>query len=160
MPHVIVSPVFDARARTMCCLPYPRHPRGCPNYGKSPRCPPRAPSLFDHFDESGPFYAVYSVFQLGEHVGTMRSRHPDWSEPQLRCVLYWQNRARARLREEVESFRRGHPERRWVVEETPEAMGCDVTATLAAAGVVLPWPPVDVAYHVALAGLVREKSGV
>lgn len=152
MPYVLVVPVVDERVRGMCRLPYEGHPRGCPNFGAAERCPPRAPRLYEAFDESGPFYAVYSSFPLGEHVIKMRAAHPTWSERQLRCVLYWQGTARKRLREEVAAFRAEHPEREWLVEETPEAMGLHVFETLRKAGVPLPWPPVEHAYHVALAG--------
>lgn len=152
MPWVQVVPVVDPKVRSLCSRPYEGHPSGCPNFKVSPRCPPEAPLLGDVFDLDGPVWAVYSVFPLGEHVARMRVKHPGWSDRQLGCVLYWQGTARKRLRAEVEEFRGSHPDQRWVVEATPEAMGCDVTATMKAVGVELPWPPVDVAYHVALAG--------
>jgi hypothetical protein len=86
----------------------------------------------------------------------MRSRHPDWSSAQLTCVLYWQGRARALLRREIDAFRAAHPEHPWRVEETPEAMGIDVRMTMKGSGIVLPWPPEDAVYHVALAGVPRR----
>jgi predicted metal-binding protein len=152
MPHVLVTPVLDRSVRGLCVRPYEGHPHGCPNHGRSPRCPPAAPHLFEAFDESGPFYAVYSRFPLGDHVRAMRQRHPGWSDRQLRCVLYWQNSARKKLRAEVALFKEAHPEVDWRVEETPEAMGLDVTATLREVGIGLEWPPAEVATHVALAG--------
>jgi len=158
MPSVLVVPVVDERVCGLCCKPYEGHPRGCPNFGKASRCPPAAPHLYQVFDKAGPFYAIYSAFPLGEHVARMRSAHPDWSDRQLRCVLYWQGTARKRLRSEVAAFRAEHPEREWLVEETPEAMGLQVFDTMAKAGVPLPWPPVDLAYHVALAGPPAARS--
>lgn len=157
MPHVRVVPLIDESVLALCARPYPRHPRGCPNFGKAARCPPRAPLWRDVFDVAAPCYAVYSVFPLGEHVAEMRSRHPGWSAAQLSCVLYWQGRARARLRREIDTFRAAHPEHPWRVEETPEAMGVDVTATMKAVEIALPWPPEDVVYHVALAGVPRRQ---
>jgi len=156
MPYARVVPVVDLRVRGMCCLPYEGHPRGCPNYGVSARCPPKVANLADAYDLDGPFYVVWSAFPLGEHVAAMRARHPEWSERQLRCVLYWQGTARKRLRAEVAVFRGERPEVDWLVETTPEAMGLDVTRTVEQAGLVLPWPPGDVVYHVALAGRHRE----
>lgn len=156
MPSVLVKPVVDLRVRGMCALPYEGHPRGCPNFGCSSRCPPASPLLYDAFDERGPHYAVYSSFPLGEHVERMRASHPSWSERQLRCVLYWQGTARKRLRAEVVAFRAAHPEVEWRVEETPEAMGLHVFETMRKAGVTLPWPPADIAIHVALAGPARR----
>jgi len=88
----------------------------------------------------------------------MRARHPDWSLRQLTCVLYWQGAARKRLRGEIAKFRAEHPEVDWLIETTPEAMGCNVTATMKAVGVVLPWPPTEVVYHVALTGHPASKE--
>ena len=156
MPHARVLPVLYDSVRKLCSRPYEGHPRGCPNYGKAPRCPPKVARIDEVYDLGAPFYVVWSTFELGAHVATMRDRHPDWSERQLRCVLYWQGTARKRLRAEVEAFREAHPEVDWLVETTPEAMGLEVTKTMAQAGVELPWPPVETAYHVALAGKRRE----
>ena len=33
---------FTKRTRLWCQLPYPNHPKGCPNYSKNPNCPPLA----------------------------------------------------------------------------------------------------------------------
>lgn len=158
MPHVSVTPVIDPSVRGLCPRPYEGHPRGCPNFGRAARCPPRAPLLDRVYDAEGPFFAIYSTFDLGEHVARMRERHPGWSPRQLLCVLYWQGTARKRLRGEIASFRRDHAEREWLVETTPEALGLDVSATMREAGVELPWPPSSVAYCVALAGLAIPRT--
>ena len=155
MPYAQATPVIDYSLRSLCARPYEGHPRGCPNHNHSPRCPPLAPRLHEVYDMSGSFWVVYSIFPLGEHVERMRAAHPDWSSRQLACVLYWQGTARRRLRGEVERFRAAHPEAEWLVETTPEAMGCDVTATMRSIGVALAWPPKNVVYHVALAGTSR-----
>ena len=85
-----VNPVIDYTVRALCVEPYEAHPKGCPNVGKCDRCPPEAP-LFDRFfDTSKPIYAIVNEFDLGSHVERLRVKHPDWSERQLRCVLYWQ----------------------------------------------------------------------
>ena len=152
MPYVQTTLVVDYSVRSLCARPYEGHPRGCPNHGRSSRCPPAAPHLDQVYDMSGPFWLVYSVFPLGEHAERMRVAHPGWSPRQLGCVLYWQGTARRRLREEIALFREAHPEAEWLVETTPEAMGCDVTATMKSVGVDLEWPPAGVAHHVALAG--------
>lgn len=157
MPHALVNPVLDTSVRGLCSRPYDGHPRGCPNFGCKKRCPPLAPTLYEVFNEAQPFYAIWSAFDLGAYVRVMAARHPDWSSRQLRCVLYWQGTARKRLRQEVEAFRQVHPGS-WLVEETPEAMGVDVTATMKTAGVVLLWPPGDTVYHVVLAGIALTPS--
>ncbi len=156
MPHARVIPVLEPSVRGMCRLPYEGHPKGCPNFGVAERCPPKVVHLDEAYDLGAPFYAVWSAFPLGEHVAAMRAKHPDWSERQLRCVLYWQGTARKRLKAEIAKFRGEHPEIDWLVETTPEAMGMHVGKTMVQVGVVLPWPPAELAYHVALAGKRRE----
>lgn len=153
MPHALVNPVLDTSVRGLCSRPYEGHPRGCPNFGCKKRCPPMAPTLYEVFGYAQPFYAIWSTFDLGGHVRAMAVRHPEWSQKQIYCVRYWQGTARARLRKEVLAFRQAHPDKNWTVEETPEAMGVDVTATMKTAGVALIWPPGDTVYHVALAGI-------
>ncbi|KUO63623.1 MAG: hypothetical protein APF84_17375 [Gracilibacter sp. BRH_c7a] len=39
------------------------------------------------------------------------------------------------------------------VEACPEAMGVNITETMACAGVFLEWPPENVTYQIALAGI-------
>ena len=41
----VVEVVVDYRARDWCRLPYPDHPRGCPNFGRRADCPPMAPLI-------------------------------------------------------------------------------------------------------------------
>jgi len=101
-------------------------------------------------DLSQPVYCVYNRFDLAHHVRRMRRRHPEWSERQLRCCLYWQSKARKQLRLKVEAFLRDHPG--LVALYVPEACGVDVTATMRSIGIELQWPPVSVAYQVALVG--------
>jgi len=38
-------------------------------------------------------------------------------------------------------------------EACPEAMGINITATMAQAGIMLEWPPESVTYQIALAGI-------
>jgi hypothetical protein len=152
VPFIEVSPVVSRQVRKLCVLPYEGHPKGCPNFNHADRCPPKVPYLNQIYDLSGPFWAIYSVFPLGEHVAKMRVKHPDWSPRQLACVLYWQGTARKNLRFQIEAFRRSHDLIHWLVTTTPEAMGCDVTATLRAVGINLEWPAVNEVKHVALAG--------
>ena len=43
---------YDPKARDgrWCMLPYPNHPKGCPNHGQKSHCPPFAPIAYDFFD--------------------------------------------------------------------------------------------------------------
>jgi hypothetical protein len=128
--------------------------------------------LFDKvFNLAEPVYAIYNQFDLDAHVQKMKAGHPNWSDAQLRCCLLWQGRARKQLAKQVSEFIMAHPlydvsmayyrgiEKDLgplygkIIAASPEAMGINVTGTLADAGINLEWPPTKVAYQVALAGL-------
>jgi hypothetical protein len=151
MPFLPVVPVIDKAVRGLCCRPYEGHPVGCPNFMHVDRCPPKAPLFCDVFDMASPFFAVWSTFQLGDHVRRMTAKHPEWTDRQQRCVLYWQGTARKKLKGEIAAFLEAHP-LDWLIETTPEAFGCNVTATMKAVGIELHWPPTETVYHVAIAG--------
>jgi hypothetical protein len=148
MPHAIVNPVIDYSVRGLCAKPYPRHPKGCPNYGQRLTCPPAALKFDWVYDLSRPVVAVWNVFDLEAHVDRMRAKHPGWSWAQLVNCLYWQGTARKQLRGEMPGWE-GDGRR---VETCPEAMGVNVTATMASIGIHLEWPPVTKAVQVALLG--------
>lgn len=153
MPHAIVNPVIDESVRGLCAKPYPRHPKGCPNFGKRATCPPAVPLYQDMYDLERPVIAVWNVFDLEAHVERMQSKHPDWSQAQLECCLYWQGTARKVLRKKIHQAHGTKYEMR--VETCPEAMGVNVTATMASIGVELEWPLVTRAVQVALLGCPR-----
>lgn len=155
-PLVRVSPVLDPSVRGLCCRPYELHPKGCPNFGKRATCPPAAPLYSHAYDMSRPVWAVVNEFALGAHVERMRGAHPDWSDRQLRCVLYWQGGARAELARKIKAALRTLPGCR--AETCPEAMGVNVTSTLAAEGITLEWPPMRIARQVAL--IAYPNAGV
>ena len=102
LPHYILEVkkmVCSKDIPYYCKLPYPGHPKGCPNYGKRQDCPPNTPFVLDLLDESKKMYLVYSEFNLDNHVEKMRFKFPTWSERQLRNVLYWQPTSKKQLRE-------------------------------------------------------------
>lgn len=158
MPAIRVTPVYDLAMRGLCVKAYPLHPHGCPNFNAKGGCPPQAKRLPEIFDISRPFVAIYSIFDLDSHVGRMRAAHPRWSQRQLECCLYWQPGARKALRAEIAAWLRSperrtlDPDLRMLVNACPEALGVNVTATMAAAGVELEWPPRTKTVQVALAG--------
>ncbi len=142
--------VVDHTVRGLCARPYEGHRRGCPNFGRCGRCPPQAPLVERVLDLTEPVWVAWSTFDLGSHVRRMRERHPNWSDRQLACCLYWQPKARTVLRSVVGDFLESHPGLH--VLWTPEACGVDVTATMAQIGERLEWPPVNVTYQVVVAG--------
>ncbi len=150
-----VKPFLDAEMRQRCKLPYPNHPKGCPNFGKSKRCPPQAKILRTVADFSQSFYVIWNEFDFGKHVRKMKDRHPEWSERQARCCLYWQGTAQKQLREWIADFKLNH--HGYDITQCPEAMGVNVTATMLRADVVLEWPPENIARQVALAYVRKAR---
>ena len=115
-----ITPIIDYSVRGLCKNPYHNHPKGCPNWGKD-KCPPIIAKLEDFFDTTQPMYFIWNEFDLGSHIEKMKEKHPDWTDYQLRCVLYWQPKARKQLKEEIIKFKKLHPE--YFVSTGPEAMG-------------------------------------
>lgn len=140
----------------LCRRRYPGHPRGCPNYAKKPSCPPTASMIGQVMNLGRTVYAVWNAFALGEHVRKMRQLHPNWTDRQARCCLYWQQGARKELSAEIKAFTK---DRRGLVGVTcPEARGVDVTKTMESIGVKLEWPPIEIAYQVAIVGYQLRRS--
>lgn len=153
-----VTPIIDHSVRGLCTKTYDRHPKGCPNFGKCDRCPPKAPKFEDVYDLAHPVYAVVNSFPLGIHIrklkatpkkdGTIRT------DAEAECVLYWQGAARKQLKQCVEKLLSRLP-KGYEATQCPEGMGVNVTATLAACGVDLEWPPRNIARQVALVGRLK-----
>lgn len=152
MPYTNVMPVMDPEVRKLCPKRYPGHPKGCPNYGKKPGCPPQAPLLGDLLDLGRPIWCVWNAFDFGAHVERMKAKHPEWSARQLACCLYWQGAARKQLQEGIDYLLARVPPTANLVVKCPEACGVNVMATMKKLGVELEWPPKTVAYQVALVG--------
>jgi hypothetical protein len=143
--------VIDYRARAWCCLPYPNHPNGCPNFGKSEECPPEAP-LFETIIKP-PFTLVAVRFNLEEHVRKMKEKHPNWSEKRAKCLLYWQRKVNKRLRKICEGIASKIPNA--IVLYRPEGNGVNVFETCRKIGLILERNPKKFVWKVAIIG---EKS--
>ena len=151
-----VNPIIIRPVHSLCLRPYPNHKKGCPNYGKKKGCPPGVPMFDLVYDLSKSIYAIYNGFDFKRHVDRMKEKHPDWTKRQLECCLYWQGTARKQLRELIEEFEKLSPKGMFSITAVPEAMGINVTKTMRNAGIVLEWPPVNVAYQAVLAGVEVE----
>lgn len=147
---VLDDVVLDLKARAWCKLPYPGHPKGCPNYGKRPACPPQAP-LFGSLVEP-PFFLVAVKFNLADWARRLKMRHPGWSDRQARCCLYWQGKVRKRLREECEKLASGGD----VILYSPEANGVHVFKTCGTVGIKLERNPQTTVWKIAIIGRKRE----
>ncbi len=154
MTLLLVKPRINYKAREWCKLPYPDHPVGCPNYNHKSTCPPAIPLLEMVYDLSKPCYIVVVEFDMVEHIHKMLSKHPDWSDRQARCVLYWQNGVRKQLQEEADFYARVLPGG-LVSTLCPEAMGLNVIATAQLVGVPIKTKPVDKIYKIALLAVPR-----
>jgi predicted metal-binding protein len=166
MQPIFIEPIIDPEIRNLCAKPYDGHKKGCPSIGKADRCPPKAPMFNHHYDLSFPVYAVINEFDLDAHMFRMAEKHPDWSDKQLRCVLYpdwsdkqlrcvlyWQQTARKQLREKIAAVMEANPALRGYTDTwCPEGMGVNVTETLAAVGITLEWPPKKITRQVAFLG--------
>lgn len=146
-----VEIVIDQSMRGLCAKPYPNHKKGCPNYNKRHDCPPLVPLIGKVFDLSKPIYAIWNIYDFGGHTERMRDAHPQWSDRQVECCLYWQGSARKQLKSEIEDFMKVHGNG-YIILTTPEACGVNITETMKNIGIELEWPPVKVTHQVALAG--------
>lgn len=156
MPIAQVEPVYDPAVRSLCRQAYPGHPKGCPNWNRRPSCPPHARLLIEVLDLSRPIYCAWNKFDLGAHAERMRAKHPEWSDRQVYCCLYWQGKARNQLGELIRDFLKDRPP--LFVLRCPEANGVNVSETMEALGVHFEWPPRKWAYQVALLGTLKQGS--
>ena len=148
--------VIDIKVRDLCFKPYANHPKGCPNFGKRATCPPQCKLLADVFDLDKGFWIVWIEFNFESHVNRMCKNHPDWTQRQLECCLYWQGQANKNLRVEIQDvgyYLQGRGV--WKVTTCPEAMGVNVTETMKKIGIELEWPPKKIVRKVAMFGQLK-----
>lgn len=153
--YLIKKLVTNEKVRDWCLLPYPGHPKGCPNYAVAAKCPPSAPHVSDYFDLSRDLWLVHSEFDLLGHMQRMKAKHSSWSDRQLKCVLYWQPTSRKELkfRRMIASINTGANQ--WT--DIPEAMGVNVYATAALAGLRLQKiKRLSTCRHIALIGFSKQ----
>lgn len=111
-----------------CVVSYHGHPKGCPNFDKCDRCPPKVPL----YKNGSKFIIVAVQYNLAARAAELKKSNPTWSERQCRCCLYWQGTARKVLRNHV---RENLPGYEW--EETPEARGAHVFRMMSTAGYIM-----------------------
>ena len=141
---------IQPQTKDWCRLPYPGHPKGCPNYGTKEGCPPNTPMLGDMFDLDSPVLLVIVKFDLAAHMTAMWAAHPDWTDRQARCCLYWQGSVRKRLNEAVGGLLAWYEN--LTCNSCPEALGLNVLRTLNLMGIPARKNPKRYVYKVALLG--------
>ena len=144
--------VIDYRARAWCKLTYPGHSKGCPNWGKREGCPPKA-KLFEQVVKP-PFTLVAVKFNLDEHARRMKEKHPDWSDRQVRCVLYWQRKLDKKLREESEKVASKILNSHIVYK--PEAHGIQLFKTCENIGLILERNPQNILWKMTIVGIKNK----
>jgi len=109
--------------KAWCELPYPGHPKGCPNYPS--KC--NFTKVEEYYDLSKPHWFSIIEFNIGQFAAKMKAVHPEWSDRQCRCVLYWQNGVRKLLNDECKQFIGA---KNLICHKVPEAMGVNVMLTM------------------------------
>lgn len=142
---------LNHNCRNYCKIPYPGHKKGCPNYNKSKDCPPRVQLIEDVFDLKKHMYFVVERFNLKEHVEIMKKNHPEWSERQLKNLLYWQNTVRKQLKIKSERFI-NRKDNDMIYTLIPEAMGVMVIKTALKLGIPIEVHPANYVHKIALVG--------
>jgi hypothetical protein len=105
-------------------------------------------------DLARPVWWVGSAFDLATFRIRMLERHPNWSDRQAGCVLYWQPSVRKRNHILIGQFLADHP---GAVAFSPEGMGVNVTTSLRAAGVDIRWRrPLSKVHKGAMIGYPRR----
>jgi len=145
-----VNPIIQNHIQGLCKLRYKSHPNGCPNYSIKKGCPPCL--LYDEvYNLSHDVYAIIYEFDLASHVSKLKLKHPNWSDRQLKCCLYWQGTARKELKKLCDDFIKEYPN--YEVNNVPEALGVNVTRTMSEVGVKLEWMPKNIVRKIAFAAI-------
>jgi len=157
LPHGIIKVervIQSQNTGQWCRIPYPNHPKGCPNYGRD-GCPPNALHITKVLDFKQSIYIAYSEFNLQAHMKRMKEKHPHWSERQQRNVLYWQGTSRKQMRQRAKHIQ--YLTRADIVLTCPEAHGVNVYATCFVNGLHLEKiRHLIICRHIALIGFRKE----
>lgn len=127
--------IFRKQVQDYCKLPYPGHKYGCPNYGMKDHCPPKVGLIDTYLDINKPLYLVIEEFDLTQHIQRMLTLHPNWSDRQARCCLYWQKGVRNKLKERVKLVMDILGTTAYTT--IPEGMGCQMYTTCLHSGLKL-----------------------
>jgi len=144
LPNVI----YDIRARdgTWCRLPYPNHPKGCPNF---PRCPSERPDFRDlNFKQ---WKAVIVEFDLKRYKELRREKYPNATDRQLGNLLYWQGRVRSALWKKANSILTLGG----MILDIPEASGVNIFETMILVGIKIERHP-NIVRKVMLVGMMSD----
>ena len=151
---------YGKKYQNLCRARYHNHPKGCPNFGKRPDCPP-CELVSDRFDLSKPMYVIYTSYPVGAFAERLRANHPEWSDMprQWYNCIRWQGTARNWHKKDILEFQQEFPTLH--VDSNPEALGVNVTAIMKQVGIELEWnyhedhDPERLTYRVSIAGTLN-----
>lgn len=162
--YEVIDLVIDYRAREWCLLPYPNHPKGCPNYNQKATCPPQAPLIEDFIYLDKPMWLIVIEFDLKNHAEKMKQRPrkngKPWTEAQARCNLYWQGSIRKKLKESCIKFcqSKNIGFNKDFIEQAlvPEATGLHIIRSAKKVGIPIKSRPKDTVFKMALIGYSKK----
>lgn len=142
---------FTERTRDWCKLPYDGHKKGCPNHCNSDTCPPNVeykPKLPDKLK------ILVCKFDMKKYVNSMSMLHPDWTEKQLRCVLWWQGSIKKIMKDKISEDKLNptiiYGSGSGFGGPSMEAIGINVILTLKKLHIPIKAKPTDTVYMAAL----------
>ena len=124
--------IQDLKMIAFCRTPYPKHPRGCPNWNYKEGCPPQTKPFLNLYLPG--VRVVIAQMDFGRYLTLKKQRHPDWTERALRNPLHWQGHLRAKLNMYVSSLEIPPG---FEIVDNPEAMGINIFETCHRADFVL-----------------------
>lgn len=151
---------IDHKCRGFCKLAYPGHKDGCPNFGKNEECPPKVDTVEKIFDLNKDLFFVVQPFDLKSHMDRMKIKHPNWSEAQLKNLLYWQGGVRKKLKEKAEEFIQDRSNGAMIYTLLPEAMGVMVIDTAREHELQIEKNPMEWIYKIALVGYPKHSNSL
>ncbi len=141
---------FTNKINQWCKLPYPRHPKGCPNYDKNDRCPPRAKPLDKIFDLKMDHYFIIYKYNLKEHMENMKKNNPKLTHNQQKCVLYWQGKVRKEMKLVFKLLLQS--DSKLIYNDIPEAHGVNVIKTLRKLNIPIEIKPENYIHKISIIG--------
>jgi predicted metal-binding protein len=155
--------IFTRKTRKWCRLPYPGHRSGCPNVGKSDTCPLACGYREEVMEKYNIFTLVYATFDFKTYKKMRKKQHPEWSEKQVKNVLYWQGSVKKLLKEYIKKNHDGMYDELFGAgsgfwgKPSMEAAGIYVLGTLKKNDIPFEVKPENVTVMVSLLMSVKKK---
>lgn len=173
------SIIFTRKTWGWCRMPYQDHPRGCPNFGKNPNCPPNSKYMEDIKLNFSYFYLIYADFDFRKYKDDRKDKlvqkykeklqNGEWNELEYQKkistltersignLLYWQKPVKNLLKKKVSEIENkkfhilGCGSGFWDNIYSMESAGIDVYSTLRNNSIFFEENPIN---HVVLVSLI------